>query len=116
MIYYFIIKVKDFDIQSLYGNQERNISGYIVFFIGYSLFEIPNLIRYLYRSVKEHLQRTATKKLSRKATALADKTIAKEKCAERNIDEELKRFNLELHELYQKFQELHDLMKTGENE
>ena len=100
--------MKDFDIQSLYGN----ISGYIGFFIGYSLFQIPNLIRYLYRFVREYLQRKSTKKSRRKSTALLDKRIAKEKYTERNIDEELKRFNLELYELSQKFQELHDLMRT----
>ena len=100
--------MKDFDILSLYGN----ISGYIGFFIGYSLFQIPNLIRYLYRFVKEYRQRNATKKSNRKATAIADKRIAIENCTERNIEEELKRFNLELHELNQKFQELHDLMRT----
>ena len=100
--------MKDFDIQSLYGN----ISGYIGFFIGYSLFQIPNLIRHLYRFVKEYLQRKATKKSRRKSTAILDKRVAKERYAERNIDDELKRFNLELYELSQKFQELHDLMRT----
>ena len=31
---------------------------------------------------------------------------------QRKRDEELKRFNLELYELSQRFQELHDLMRT----
>ena len=39
------------------------------------------------------------------------KRITIEKNVGRNIDDELKRFNLELHELSQKFQELHDLMR-----
>ena len=107
-IYHFVIKEKDFDILSLYGN----ISGYIGFFIGYSLFQVPNLILYLFRFAKEYLQRTATKKLNRKATALLDIRIPNKSYTEINFDKQLKRFNLELFELSQKFQELNDLMRA----
>ena len=70
------------------------------------------MLRYIYRLVKGRLQIKTKKELTRKLTAHLDKTTAKERYTEKNIDEELKRFNLELYELSQKFQELHDLIRT----
>ena len=99
--------MRDFDVQDLYGN----ISGYIGLFLGYSLFQIPSFLRFLYRFIKGHVLTKINKQSNRKHMEHSAKRITIEKNVGRNIDDELKRFNLELHELSQKFQELHDLMR-----
>ena len=99
--------MRDFDAQSLYGN----ISGYIGFFLGYSLFQIPSLLRFLYRFLKERIYTKVDNQSDRTHIAPSTRKSNNERPMERNIDDELKRFNLELHELSQKFQELHDLMR-----
>ena len=99
--------MRDFDVQSLYGN----ISGYIGLFLGYSLFQIPNLLRYLCRIIEERLITKNKKQSSRRKVEYLEEKPTNEQSHERNVDEELKKFNLELYELSQKFQELHALMR-----
>ena len=95
-------------MQRLYGN----ISGYIGFFLGYSLFQIPSFFRSLIRFVKRAFNRI-TNKLANKGDneriSTSRTTIENKK--ERNIEEELKHFNMELYEMSRKFQELHDFMR-----
>ena len=80
-------------------------------FLGYSLFQIPNLLRYICRIIEERLITKKRKQSSRRKAEYLEEQPTNERSDERNIDEELKRFNLELYELSQKFQELHDLMR-----
>ena len=80
-------------------------------FLGYSLFQIPNLLRYICRVIEERLITKKRKQSSRRKAEYLEEQPTNERSHERNIDEELKRFNLELYELSQKFQELHDLMR-----
>ena len=95
-------------MQSLYGN----ISGYIGFFLGYSLFQIPKFLRSLLRFVRKIFLRITNKRsntvnLESTATPNAGKVNVKG----RNVEDELKHFNKELYELSGKFQELHDFMR-----
>ena len=80
-------------------------------FLGYSLFQIPNLLRYICRIIEERLITKKRKQSSRRKAEYLKEQPTNERSDERNIDEELKRFNLELYELSQKFQVLHDLMR-----
>ena len=61
---------------------------------------------------KEHIQTKTKKQLNFRSTTHLDKSVTKQRIMEKNMDEELKRFNHELFELSKKFQELHDLMRS----
>ena len=100
--------MREYETQRLFGN----LSGYIGFFLGYSLFQIPNLLRCLYQMGKERIDTKRKTQSSLKSTTHLDESISKGRIMERNIDEELKRYNNELYQLSKKFQELHDLMRS----
>ena len=100
--------MREFESQTLFGN----LSGYIGFFLGYSLFQIPNLLRGLYQMGRERIQTKRKKQSNIKSTTHLDESVTRGRIMERNIDEELKRFNNELFQLSKKFQELHDLMRS----
>ena len=111
-------QVREFDAQSLYGN----VSGYIGFFLGYSLFQIPNfflsIILFLRKFVLSLINIPPNDLQSERITTL--KTW-QENSQERNIYEELDQFKTEFYEQSRKFQELQGLMtkwneKLEENE
>ena len=58
---------------------------------------------------KERIHTKRKKQSNLKSSTHLDESITKGRIMERNIDEELKRFNNELFQLSKKFQELHDL-------
>ena len=101
--------MREFDLHSLYGN----ISGYIGFFLGYSLFQIPNCLLVLIQVLKKALLRLAKRRLAHAdeetTTNVEGQFIEQKK--QRNIEQELKNFNRELYQLSQKFQELHDRIR-----
>ena len=110
----------EFGLQSLYGN----ISGYIGFFLGYSLFQIPNFFLAVYYFVKrllfkekniQSITEDPTKfdvGKYRKPTAKVEESNIHGKYLVRNVDEEFKRLDMELYEISRKFQELHNFIKT----
>ena len=111
-------QVREFDAQSLYGN----VSGYIGFFLGYSLFQIPNfflsIILFLRKFVLSLINIPPNDVQSERITTL--KTW-QENSQERKICEELDQFKTEFYEQSRKFQELQGLMtkwneKLEENE
>ena len=111
-------QVREFDAHNLYGN----VSGYIGFFLGYSLFQIPNfflsIILFLRKFVLSLINIPPNDIQSERITTL--KTW-KENSQERNIYEELDQFKTEFYEQSRKFQELQGLMtkwneKLEENE
>ena len=102
-------------MQSLYGN----ISGYIGFFLGYSLFQIPNFFLSVYYCVKRLVfKKKNSPSLTKDPTKLDvvkyRKPSKTDKAEESNIhgkylvnvDEELKRLDMELYEMSRKFHEL----------
>ena len=104
-------------MQSLYGN----ISGYIGFFLGYSLFQIPNFFLSVYYCVKRLVfKKKNSPSLTKDPTKLDvvkyRKPSSKDKVEESNIDgkyfvnvdEEFKRLDIELYEMSRKFHELHN--------
>ena len=97
-------------MQSLYGN----ISGYIGFFLGYSLFQVPKLLLRFYSMLKKNYFRVIKERrntIDLEATLIAGSSLSaekKEEKEERNIEQELKYANRELFLTCQKFQELHE--------
>ena len=101
------IQVREFDDQRLYGN----VSGYIGFFLGYSLFQIPNFFLSMILFLRKIILRLTNIPINdiqpERITTLKTK---KENSQERNIYEELDQFKTELYELSRKFQELQGLI------
>ena len=99
--------MREFDDQRLYGN----VSGYIGFFLGYSLFQIPNfflsIILFLRKFVPSLINIPPNDIPSERITTLKTR---KENSQERNIYEELDQFKTEFYEQSRKFQELQGLM------
>jgi len=104
-----IFQVREFDEQDLYGN----ISGYIGFFLGYSLFQIPKFFRFLLRSLKQALKRLmkwCSNRVSPNNTPNQECIMIEEK-QEQVTEQEISKFNLELCRLHQKFEELDNIMR-----
>ena len=98
----FLFQVKKLDLQSLYGN----CSGYIGLFIGYSLFQIPSLLRFVYHFIKDKMLTKGEKQFQGKQ--IIEKSEQKdhnEIKRDRVTDEELEKFDFEFYELTKKFQE-----------
>ena len=101
--------MRELDAPSLYGN----ISGWIGFFLGYSLFQIPSFFLVLYRTTKKCLP-SRSNKVDPGVTLHADRIILEEHLPP-NIEDELKKFNKELFKISQKFQKLHDSLIRNHN-
>ena len=97
------IQVREFDDQRLYGN----VSGYIGFFLGYSLFQIPNFFLSMILFLRKIILRLTNIPINdvqpERITTLNTK---KKNSQERNICEEFDQFKMEFYELRRKFQEL----------
>ena len=101
-----MFQVREFDIQDLYGN----ISGYIGFFLGYSLFQIPSFARFVLCLLKSVFQRR-TKRPSNveyKGKSFDTEKMSIKDIDQQNYEEKLKNFNTELHRLSLNIQELQD--------
>ena len=93
-------QVKKFDLQSLYGN----LSGYIGLFIGYSLFQIPSLLRFVYHFIREQMLTKGQKQFSEKPIIEdSDKKDINKIKTDRITDEELERFDYELTKKFEEF-------------
>ena len=101
------IQVREFDDQRLYGN----VSGYIGFFLGYSLFQIPNfflsIILFLRKLVPSLINIPPNDIQSERITTLKTR---KDNSQERNIYDDLEKFKTEFYEQSRKFQELQGLI------
>ena len=101
--------MREFDEQDLYGN----ISGYIGFFLGYSLFQIPKFLRFLLCSFKQALKRLTkwcSNRVNPKKTSNQECIMMEEN--QQHVDEkEISKFNLELYRLNQKIKELDFIMR-----
>ena len=101
-----MISVREFDTQNLYGN----ISGYIGLFLGYSLFQIPSLLRFIYYFIKEYWQVLANRHLNVKRIKLSEVSVMDVTPMERNIPQELEEINYEFNELSQKLREVQKVL------
>jgi hypothetical protein len=93
----------------LYGN----ISGYIGFFLGYSLFQIPHFFCFLRRSLKQALKRftkCCPNRVNLNKTS-NQQCIMVEEQQQKVSEEEIRKFNLELYRLNQKFEEFDNIMR-----
>ena len=105
-------QVREFDAHNLYGN----VSGYIGFFLGYSLFQIPNfflsIILFLRKFVPSLINIPPNDIPSERITTLKTR---KENSQERNIYEELDQFKTEFYEQSRKFQKWSEKLEENES-
>ena len=97
------IQVREFDDQRLYGN----VSGYIGFFLGYSLFQIPNFFLSMILFLRKIILRLTNIPINDiQPDRITTLNTKKKNTKERNIYEDLDQFKMEFYELRRKFQEL----------
>ena len=90
----------------MYGN----ISGYIGFFLGYSLLSIPKFLLFLHCALKKCLITIKERRANYVDPEVAEGMFMGE-TEQRNIEQELTNVHKELYIIGQKFQELHDRLE-----